>query len=102
MKKIQIGEYTFMPLSEVFKKHMKNKKFREGYNEELSRLQLAYDIKMLRKKKGLTQEQVAHKAKMPQSVVARIESGSRGLSIGTLHKIAKVFDREIGLVAPRR
>ncbi len=50
----------------------------------------------------MTQQRVAKKAKMPQSVIARIESGSRGLSIGTLQKIALVFDREVGFVAPRR
>jgi len=102
MAKIKIGEYTFTPLSDFIAENMKDKRFKKAYTEEISRLQLAYEIKMLRQKKGMTQEQVAKKAKMPQSVVARLESGSRGFSIATLHKIAKVFDREIGLVVPRR
>jgi DNA-binding XRE family transcriptional regulator len=89
-------------LSEVLTNKLKNKRFKKEYSEEVSRLQLAYEVKSLRREKGMTQEEVALKAKMPQSVVARIESGSRGLSIGTLHKIARVFGREIGLVAPRR
>lgn len=92
----------FTPLSEIVAKRLKNPEFRKAYNEEMNRLQLAYEIRLLRTKKGMTQQQVALKAKMPQSVVARIESGSRGFSIATLHKIAKVFGREIGLVAPRQ
>lgn len=98
----RIAANNLAPLSEVIAKKIKNGKFKKTYSEEISRLQLAYEIRSLRQKKGMTQEQVAQKAKMPQSVIARIESGSRGLSIGTLHKIAEVFDREIGLVAPRR
>ena len=92
----------FVPLSDIVARKLKDPQFRKAYTEEVSRLQLAYEIRMLRAKQGMTQGQVASKAKMPQSVVARIESGSRGFSIATLHKIAKVFGREIGLVAPRQ
>jgi ribosome-binding protein aMBF1 (putative translation factor) len=101
MKK-QTTKSSFISLPEVIEKKLKNKKFKKAYSEEISRLQLAYEIRSLRQKKGMTQEQVAQKAKMPQSVIARIESGSRGFSISTLHKIAEVFDLEIGLVAPHR
>jgi DNA-binding XRE family transcriptional regulator len=97
-----ITKKNLIPFSEFLARKLKDKEFKKAYLEERSRLQLAYDIQMLRKEKRMTQAQVAKKAKMPQSVVARIESGSRGFSIGTLHKIASVFDREVGLVAPRR
>jgi ribosome-binding protein aMBF1 (putative translation factor) len=102
MKKTIAKKNNFVPLSEILTEKLKDARFKKLYSEEFSRLQLAHDIRSLRQKRGMTQEQVAEKAKMPQSVVARLESGSRGFSIGTLHKIAKVFDREIGLVAPRR
>ena len=42
-------------------------------------------------------EEVAIKADMPQSVIARIESGTHSFSISTLHKIAGVFDKHISL-----
>jgi DNA-binding XRE family transcriptional regulator len=102
VRKIKIGEFTFAPFSDILAEKLKNKRFKKAYTEEISRLQLAYEIKMLRQKKGLTQKQVAAKAKMPQSVVARLESGSRGFSIATLYKVAAVFDRRIGLIIPRR
>ena len=97
-----IGGLKFVSLEDVLAKKLKNKRFKKAYDEEMSRLQLAYDVRSLRQKNGMTQKQVAQKAQMPQSVVARIESGAHGLSLGTLYKIAGVFDREIRLVAPRK
>lgn len=91
----------WVSLEEFVSGHRRKRNFRNAYTEELGRLQLAYQIRTLRQKKGLTQQKVAHAARMPQSVVARIESGSRGFSIATLNKIARVFDREIALVSPR-
>jgi transcriptional regulator with XRE-family HTH domain len=99
MKKITSKNFT--PLSTVITRKLKDNKFKAVYSEEMSRLQLAYDIKSLRQKRGMTQGQVALKAKMSQSVIARIESGSRGFSIATLYKIARVFNCEISLISSR-
>jgi DNA-binding XRE family transcriptional regulator len=88
----------FTPLSKTIERKLRSPRFREAYYEEMSRLQLAHEIKALRKEKKLTQEQVAEKTQMPQSVIARIESGTHSFSVATLHKIARVFDRQIGLV----
>lgn len=90
-----IKYYTF---DEVFKKDMKSKTFRDAYNEELVRLNLVGEIKKLRLDKKLTQKNLAQKAKMPQSVIARIESGEHSFSLGTLSRIAKVFNKEVKLV----
>ncbi len=46
----------------------------------------------------MTQAEVAQKTDMPQSVIARIESGTHSFSIATLHKIARVFNKHVGLV----
>ncbi|OGI65659.1 hypothetical protein A3H53_02065 [Candidatus Nomurabacteria bacterium RIFCSPLOWO2_02_FULL_40_10] len=95
MKKIKgLKFYTF---DEVFKKSFKSKAFREAYNEELVRLRLAHQIKKIRLEKNLTQKDVAGKAQMPQSVIARIESGTHSFSLGTLNRIAKVFNKEVEL-----
>lgn len=98
MKKGASIKYTFTPLDTIIEKKLKNKQFRKSFSEETSRLQLAHEIKTLRQKKKMTQGQVAVKANMPQSVVARIESGTHSFSIATLYKIAMVFDKQIGLV----
>lgn len=88
----------FYTLEETFKKDMKSKAFREAYNEELVRLNLVGEIKKLRLGKKLTQKNLAKKAQMPQSVIARIESGEHSFSLGTLNRIAKVFNKEVQLV----
>lgn len=88
----------FYTPDEVFPKASKSKAFVEAYNEELVRLNLVGEIKKLRLQKKLTQQGLAQKAKMPQSVIARIESGEHSFSLGTLSRIAKVFKKEVKLV----
>jgi len=88
----------FYNSNEVFKKDSKSKVFIEAYNEELARLNLVSEIKKLRLAKKYTQKNLAQKAQMPQSVIARIESGEHSFSLGTLNRIAKVFNKEVKLV----
>lgn len=88
----------FYTADEVFKKDSKSNIFVEAYNEELARLNLVGEIKKLRLAKKYTQKELAQKAQMPQSVIARIESGEHSFSLGTLSRIAKVFKKEIQLV----
>jgi DNA-binding XRE family transcriptional regulator len=83
---------------EVFKKDMSSPAFVETYNEEIARLTLASQIKHFRTVKKLTQEGFALKAKMPQSVIARAESGKHSVSLVTLSKIAGALGKKIELV----
>lgn len=98
MKKIaqknKIKTYSF---KEVFNKSSKSNEFRGAYNEEIVRLKLAKQIKEIRLKGKLTQKDVAKITSMPQSVIARIESGTHGYSLGTLYRIAYAFNKEIQL-----
>jgi len=93
-KNKEIKLYT---IDQVFKKVSGSKKFQEAYNEEMARLGLARQIREMRLKKKLTQKAVALKTNMPQSVIARIESGTHSYSLGTLHRIAHAFNKEIQL-----
>jgi DNA-binding XRE family transcriptional regulator len=102
MKKMKnlktITKYNFTPLNKIIGKKLKNEQFRKSFTEETSRLQLAQEIKTLRQKRKMTQKEVAVKADMPQSVVARIESGTHSFSVTTLSKIATAFNKKIGFV----
>jgi len=89
---------NFTPLHTITTKKLKNKQFRKSFLEEINRLRLAHEIKKLRQKRKMTQTEVAVKVNMPQSVIARIESGNHSLSVATLNKIAMVFNKQIGLV----
>ena len=53
---------------------------------------LGLKIKELRKRKGLTQEQLAELIDMEQNSISVIESGRNFPTLGTLEKIAKVLD----------
>ncbi len=85
-------------LKEVFGKASKTKAFRLGYAQESARIELAQTIREMRKKKRYTQAAVAKLADMPQSVIARLESGEHGVSVETLSKVAHALGKKIQLV----
>lgn len=74
---------------------MKNKAFREAYQEESQRLEIAYQLLQLRKQKKLNQEELARKLETTQSVIARMEAGQQNFTTDTLQKIASVFSRKL-------
>lgn len=89
-RKIKIHSFN-----DVFGKDLKSDKFKSIYTQELVRLRLARQIKEMRTARRFTQKDVAQKAKMPQSVVARIESGRHSASLDTLERIAHVFNKQV-------
>lgn len=93
-KKLNLEWHSF---DEVFKVASRSKEFQRAYNEELQRLSLAKQIRALRSAQKLTQKVVAARAGMPQSVVARIESGQSGISLDTLGRVAHAFGKHIQL-----
>lgn len=103
MNKKTSKELTKLGLSwhthkEVFGHIEKNPEFQKEFDAELHRRRLARQIHDLRTSKHLTQQVVARKAGMPQSVIARIESGERGISVDTLGRVARALGKEIQLV----
>jgi DNA-binding XRE family transcriptional regulator len=96
MKRIE-KNLKLKTFEQLLKKELKSKTFEKEYNEELVRLQLAAELIQIRTKQGLTQGVVAKKANMPQSVIARIESGNHSMSLDTLNKIAYVLGKRVQL-----
>ncbi len=97
-KAINIAGYKFYKFEDILKEELKSESFRQAYNEELARLDITKQIKTLRAKKKLTQKELAKKANMPQSVIARLESGEHSISLGTLSRIAHAVGKKIQLV----
>jgi len=97
-KVVNINGLKFYSFDDVLKENLKSESFKNAYNEELIRLNLVGEIKKLRVEKKLTQKDLAQRAKMPQSVIARIESGEHSFTLGTLSRIAKVFHKEVKLI----
>lgn len=78
-----------------FQAKMKSKKFKKAYEEERHRLAIAYKIAQLRKKKHLSQKELAKKIDTTQSVVARMEAGQQNFTTDTLQKIASAFEKNL-------
>lgn len=99
MKKMKIkNKIKIKSFDKLFRELSKSKNFVNTYNEELFRLEMASKIKTLRSKIKLTQERFAEKAQMPQSVIARVESGKHTVSLVTLNKIAYALGKKVALV----
>lgn len=78
-----------------FKLKIKDKEFKEFYQKERHRLEIAYKIVQLRKKRHFSQKELAQKLGTTQSVIARIETGQQNLTSDTLQKIAEIFRRNL-------
>ena len=89
--------HTAHSFNDILKRELKSKTFREEYYKEVARLELAGQIRKLRTAKKLTQKQIAEKANMPQSVIARLESGTHSISVDTLSRVARVLGKQIRL-----
>ncbi len=63
----------------TFKKHLetklKDKEFKEMYEEELEMLDLSLKLLNARKKMGMTQQELANRAHITQQQLSKIESG---------------------------
>jgi|SRR3989344_1992790 len=100
MKKIKITEKDLQgrTFEEMLTKLSRNKGFLKSYAEESARRRLAKQIRELRISRQMTQRVVAQRSGMPQSVIARIESGDRGISVDTLGRVAHTLGKEVQLV----
>jgi DNA-binding XRE family transcriptional regulator len=82
-------------IDKIIKESSKSSEFKNTFNEELHRIRIARQIKKLRNQLKLTQEKFALKIDMPQSVIARAESGKHTISLSTLSRVAHAFGKEV-------
>ena len=68
---------------------------RRGYDERGRAIRLAFEIRTLREKKGLSQRQLAELVGMTQSAIARLEGGRISRSRPTLNRIASALGAEV-------
>jgi DNA-binding XRE family transcriptional regulator len=76
---------------DILKKELKNPEFKKHYDEYGRQLEIAYQILQLRKKKKISQAQLAKKIGTKQSNVARMEAGQQNFSVDILGKIAEAL-----------
>ncbi|MFA6404643.1 MAG: helix-turn-helix transcriptional regulator [Candidatus Paceibacterota bacterium] len=97
MKKNQVI-LKFNTFDEVFGKLLRSNKYRDIFDVRLARLRLIRQIRELRRSKKLTQKSFATRVGMPQSVIARLETGRHNFSLNTLYQIAGAFGKQVKLV----
>jgi len=74
---------------------LKNPKIKKHYDEYGKQLEIAYQILQLRKKAGLSQNELAQKIGTKQSNIARMENGEQNFTTAMLQKVASVFKRNL-------
>jgi len=84
--------------NDYLKEKMKDKEFRELFQQEYKKLMIGFKIAQLRQKEGLSQRQLAKKIHTSQQAISRLESGTyRGYTISILEKIALVLGRTLDI-----
>lgn len=74
---------------------LKNPKFKERFDYYGKQFEIAYGALQARKRKKMSQAQLAKKIGTTQSNLARMESGNQNFTMATLQKIAKALDCEL-------
>ena len=68
--------------------------FKKEFENETTKLESAIALTKARKESGLSQRELANVSDVPQSTIARIESGAN-TSIDTLSKIANALGKKL-------
>jgi ribosome-binding protein aMBF1 (putative translation factor) len=76
-------------------KWMKDPKYRKAYDDLEEEYRLASVLIEARARAGLTQEELAHRMKTKQAVIARLESGRVKPSTRTLERIARATGHKL-------
>jgi transcriptional regulator with XRE-family HTH domain len=83
---------------ELHKKWMKNPEYKASYEAMAPEFELAAAIIDTRNQAGLTQEQLATLMDAPQSLVARLESGTQNTTLKTLKRFAEATGTHLRIV----
>lgn len=73
---------------------LRDPQFKQEFENETTKLESAIAVTHVRKEAGLTQRELANVSKVPQSTIARIETGAN-TSIDTLTKIANALGKKL-------
>ncbi len=87
--------FKALDFDDYLKEELKNPKFKSLFDEYGRQLEISYQILQLRKKRGLSQLDLAKKIGTNQSNVARIESGQQNCTIKLLDRIANALEVEL-------
>ncbi len=75
--------------------NLKDAKFKKYFDEYGKQLEIANQILRLRKKRKMSQRELAEKIGATQSNIARMETGQQNFTTNTLSKIAVAFNCDL-------
>lgn len=61
-----------------------------------ARTRLAFHLRRLRRERGLSQEELAHLARLDRVTIGLIERNAKGVLLGTLDDLAAVLNADVG------
>jgi HTH-type transcriptional regulator / antitoxin HipB len=79
----------------IEKREKKSPDFRKKVMEEYDNLRIGLQIKEMRAKNGMTQEEFAKKLRTTKSAVSRLENHAESVRLSTLEKVANVFGKKL-------
>jgi DNA-binding XRE family transcriptional regulator len=80
------------------KEALKDPSFKKAYDALEPEFKLASSLIQARIDKKLTQQQLAKKAGVSQTIIARLESGETNPTFGTINRVAGILGKELQLV----
>lgn len=100
MKKRNAVPKSGTPIGEIIHKELRDPEYRRDFLRHYVRVEIASFIKHVRLSRGLTQKQLAARAGVPQSQIARLESVQdvRIPSLDLLIKVLSALESRVELV----
>lgn len=84
---MKISKLKATDFDDFLAEELKNPKFKKYYDEYGRQLEISYGLLQLRKKRKMSQADLAKKIGTKQSNIARLESGQHNFTIGFLNKV---------------
>lgn len=84
-------------INSFLNRQMRNPEVAQAYYQQAPFYRLADQLILLRKQRGLTQADLAHKAGTTQAVISRLENVSVRASLETIVRLAQALDAVVEL-----
>lgn len=95
-------EIRYLSHEEAIQREWRDPEYRRAYRLSKPRYDILRDIIRLRKRLGITQNDLAKKANTHQSRISKIESAELDVRLSTLSKIADALDSDLRIeLVPR-
>lgn len=89
---------------QVMGRLLKDQRFRRGYEEEFEKLRIVDAIISLRQRQGMTQKTLAHRLKVSQPFIAKLEKAeTHNFTLDTLIRVVTALNGELVIhIKPRK